>query len=135
VWNSDRKAILVAGACFVHCVAGPLLLSFAGFASLIGISEKVEPLFLLTSIVLGGTTLLPAYRKKHGRISCLAMFLGGLFCLLVIRHLHWTVAREIIVVGMGAALIIGAHALNLKYSRQCSCCTPGPALEQQEDRP
>jgi hypothetical protein len=132
---SERKAILVAAACFVHCVAGPLLLSFAGFASLIGISETIEPVFLLTSIVLGGATLIPAYRHKHGRISCLAMFFGGLFCLVVIRRLHWTIVPEMLATGIGAAMIIGAHALNLKFSRQCACCTPSVAIESEEQRP
>ena len=135
MWNSDRKAILVAAACLIHCVAGPLLLSFGGLASLIGISEKIEPLFLLTSIVLGSATLIPAYRKKHHRISCLAMFLGGLFCVLVIRRLHWTVLPDMIAVGIGAALIIGAHTLNLRFSRQCVCCAPSVAVESEAERP
>jgi len=43
----DRKGMLIASLCLVHCIAGPVLLSFAGFASLINISEKLEPLFLL----------------------------------------------------------------------------------------
>lgn len=124
----------MAAACFVHCVAGPLLLSFAGFASLIGLSERIEPLFVLTSIALGSVTLLPAYRKKHGRISCLAMFVGGLLCLLVIRRVHWTLLPEMIATGIGAGLIMGAHALNLKFSRHCSCCTRIAAVEPEQDR-
>jgi hypothetical protein len=135
VRNNDRKAMLVAAACFVHCVAGPFLLSFAGFASLIGVSERIEPLFTLTSIVLGTATLIPAYRRKHGRISCLAMFVGGLLCLLLIRRFHCTVLPEIIGIGIGAGLIIGAHALNLKFSRQCSCCMRSAAVELEQERP
>lgn len=124
---SDRKAILVAALCFVHCVAGPLLLAFAGLASLIGVSEKLEPLFLLSSITMGAATLVPAYRKKHRRLSCLSMFAGGLLCLML-RHLKWPVLPETIALGMGAGLIIGAHALNLRFSRQCECCRPAVEL-------
>lgn len=120
--NDDRKAILIAGACFVHCVAGPVLLSLGGFASLIGVSEKLEPVFALSSIGLGAATLIPGYRKRHGRRSCLAMFLAGIFCLLVVRHLEWTALPEIAAVGIGAGLIVAAHALNLKFTRQCECC-------------
>ena len=118
----------------MHCVAGPLFLSFAGFASLIGISERIEPVLLLTSIVLGGATLVPAYRKKHGRISCLAIFLGGLVCLLLARRLHWSAVPEMLAMGIGAAMIIGAHALNLKFSRQCACCRPGVVVESEVQR-
>lgn len=124
----------MASACFVHCLAGPLLLSFAGFASLTAISERVEPLFALASILLGTVSLIPAYRRKHGRISCLAMFVGGLLCLLVIRRLHWTLLPEIVGAGTGAGLIIGAHALNLRFSRQCSCCTRSAAVEPEQER-
>jgi hypothetical protein len=125
----------VAAACFLHCVAGPLLLSFAGFASLTGVWERMEPLFVLLSIGLGTATLIPAYRRQHGRISCLAMFVGGLLCLLVIRCLHWTLLLEIVGVAVGAGLIIGAHALNLRFSRQCSCCTRSEAVEPRKEHP
>jgi hypothetical protein len=83
--RGDRTSMLIALLCFVHCVAGPVLLSVAGFASLIGISEKLEPLFLAGSAAMGVVALLPAYRKKHGRISCLALFAFGFLCLLL-RH-------------------------------------------------
>lgn len=122
--NNDRKAMLVAAACFVHCIAGPVLLSFAGFASLSSASEKAEPVFILSSICLGAATLVPGYRKRHGRLSCLAMFVAGLFCLLGLRRLQWSLFPEILTISIGAALIIGAHALNLKFTRQCRCCQP-----------
>jgi len=72
--RADRRGMLIASLCFVHCVAGPVLLSLAGLSSLISLSEKVEPLFLLGSATLGVIALVPAYRKKHGRVSCLAPF-------------------------------------------------------------
>ena len=117
--------MLVATVCFVHCVAGPVLLSVAGFSSLIGASEKVEPVFLLSSVTFGVATLVPAYRKKHRRLSCLTLFLCGIFCLAVRRYVQWTSISEIILVGLGAGMIVGAHALNLKYSKHCNCCETG----------
>jgi len=39
--RGDKTGIVIASVCFVHCIAGPVLLSFAGFASLIGVSEKL----------------------------------------------------------------------------------------------
>ena len=131
--STDRKGMLIAALCFVHCVAGPVLLSFAGFASLIGVSEKLEPAFLLASITLGIATLIPAYRKKHHRFSCLALFLCGFSCLVIRRFVTLTFFPEIITVGAGATLIIGAHALNLKFSKRCQCCESSPSTNRERE--
>jgi hypothetical protein len=112
--------MLLAGLCFVHCVAGPALLSLAGLASLIHISEGIEPAFLLSSFVMGAVTLVPAYRDKHRRRSCLAFFGTGLMCFFARRYIHCSL--EPVMAGLGAILIIGAHALNLKFSKNCQCC-------------
>lgn len=139
VLSGDRKGMLVAALCFVHCVAGPILLSIAGFSSLIGVSEKVDPVFLLSSAILGSATLFPAYRKKHRRLSCLGLFLGGVSCLAVRHYVAWTSAAEIVFVGVGASLIIAAHALNMRFCHVCRCCevdaNPGSKHEDVCDLP
>jgi hypothetical protein len=123
--SADRRGMLLASLCFVHCVAGPILLSLAGLSSLVNLSETVEPLFLLGSATLGVIALVPAYRKKHGRASCLALFACGFLCLLLRRHIGWgAISVEPIAAGLGASLIIGAHVLNLRFSRSCACCDP-----------
>jgi hypothetical protein len=115
--------MLIAAACFVHCVAGPVVLSFAGLASLVDVSERLEPLFLLSSFGAGTATLIPAYRTKHKRLSCLVLFFAGLVCFVMRRRIGSTVVFvEPILVAVGALLIIGAHALNLKLSKRCQCC-------------
>jgi MerC mercury resistance protein len=127
--RGDRTGILIASVCFVHCIAGPVLLSFAGFASLIGISEKLEPLFLLGSLAMGVATLIPGYRRHHGRRSCLAMFCTGIVCLLLRHHIPSRLPMESIGAGIGVCFIAGAHILNLKFSRNCSCCEPVSAQD------
>src|ERR1700730_17504908 len=122
VLSGDRKGILVAALCLIHCVAVRVLLACAGFASLIGVSEKIEPLFVLSSLAIGTATLIPGYRHKHGRFSCLALFFCGLLFLAVLRQSRWLLIPDAILTAIGAALIVGAHALNLKFSRQCECC-------------
>jgi hypothetical protein len=118
----DGTGILIAALCFVHCIGGPVLLSVGGLASLIGISERLEPVFLLGSLAMGAMALLPAYRKKHGRRSCLAMFCCGILGLILRHQIHWrAIPIEEIGFAVGAILIIGAHALNLKYSKRCLC--------------
>ena len=123
--RADRRGMLIASLCFVHCVAGPVLLSFAGLTSLISVSEKLEPLFLLGSAAMGAIALIPGYRKKHGRVSCLALFASGLLCLLLRRHVQWhDISIEPVAASVGVSLITGAHVLNLKFSRRCQCCEP-----------
>ena len=123
--RADRRGMLIASLCFVHCIAGPVLLSFAGLASLVNISEKFEPLFLLGSAAMGMIALVPAYRKKHGRVSCLALFGSGILCLLLRHYAGWRdISIEPVAAALGASLIIGAHLLNLRFSRRCRCCDP-----------
>jgi hypothetical protein len=129
IYKSDRTAIVLAAACFVHCVAGPLILAVAGFAGLIGTSEKVEPLFLGGSLVLGLANLIPGYRHRHGRISCVLLFAIGIAALGSRRHIPLKgVPAEAIMTAVGAFLIAGAHTLNLRLSRRCKCCE-GAAIE------
>src|SRR5258708_6795659 len=123
--RADRRGMLIAFLCFVHCVAGPFLLSFAGLASLVNVAEKLEPLFLLGSAAMGVVALVPAYRNKHGRVCCLALFASGLLCLLLRRQVgSRAMSIESIPAALGVSLIICAHVLNLKFSRRCRCCDP-----------
>ena len=116
--------MLLASLCFVHCVAGPILLTYAGFSSLIDVSEKLEPLFLLGSAAMGIIAFVPAYRKKHGRKSCLALFASGLLCLFLRRYIKLpSISVEPVVTAVGVSLIIGAHILNLRFSKRCRCCS------------
>src|SRR5258706_3425692 len=122
----DRRGIVIAFLCFVHCVAGPILLSVAGLASLISISEKLEPLFLLGSAAMGAIALVPSYRKKHRRMSCLAMFGSGLVCLFLRHHIGWRpMVAESVGASAGVILIVGAHILNLRFTRTSRCCERG----------
>ena len=119
--------MLLASLCFVHCVAGPILLSYAGVSSLIGVSEKLEPIFLLGSAAMGAIAFVPAYRKRHGRKSCLTLFACGLCCLFARRYVDPPAfSIEALVTAVGATLIIGAHVLNLRFSKRCQCCGAFP---------
>ena len=121
--RSDRAGIIITSLCFIHCVAGPALLAFAGMASLIRVSERFESVFLLSSALMGAIALFPAYRGLHRRRSCLAIFAAGLLVLLVRHHIGSSAAMaESVMTLIGAAMMITAHVLNLRYSRSCACC-------------
>lgn len=130
----DRTGMLISAACFVHCVAGPVLLSFAGFASLTSVSEKFEPLFVLGSLAMGVAALIPGYRRHHGRRSCLVLFCTGILCLLLRHHIPSHLPVEAIGAGVGASFIVGAHLLNLRFTKHCRCCEPDPVADGPKER-
>ena len=111
----------MATLCFVHCVAGPALIAFGSFSSLISLSERTEILFMLASATIGAAVLFPGYRRRHRRRWCLAMFGSGMAALLAHRYAHSGLA-ELATALVGASLIAGAHVLNRRYSRRRDCC-------------
>ena len=111
----------MATLCFVHCVAGPALIAFGSFSSLIALSERTEILFMLASATIGTMVLFPGYRRRHRRRSCLAMFGSGMAALLAHRYANSGLAGLSTAL-VGASLIAGAHILNHRYSRRCDCC-------------
>jgi hypothetical protein len=126
----DSAGVIVATLCFVHCVAGPALIAFGSFSSLIALSERTEILFMLASAMIGAAVLFPGYRRRHRRRSCLAMFGSGMAALLAHRYAH-TGLVEVATALVGASLIAGAHVLN-RYSRRCDCCETASEIQAIE---
>ena len=127
----DRAGVIVATLCFVHCIAGPALIAFGSFSSLIALSERTEILFMLASAMIGAAVLFPGYRRRHRRRSCLAMFGSGMAALLAHRYAHSGLA-EVATALVGASLIVGAHILNHRYSRRCDCCETASEIQAIE---
>ena len=132
--RGERTGILIASVCFVHCVAGRVLLSLAGFASLTGISERLEPLFLLGFFAMGIATLIPVYRRHHGRRSCLVMFCTGVMYLFLGHHIPPNLAMESIGAGIGVCFIAGARWLNLGFP-EVSVLQANPHAAGHRDSP
>ena len=122
----------MASLCFVHCIAGPALLAFAGLSSLVAISERAEILFLLASATIGVAVLFPAYKRRHGRRSCLMIFCSGIAVLLAHRRVSGSVL-ELATALIGAFLVATAHVLNIRYSSQCPCCRTAPELRGESE--
>lgn len=87
---------------------------------MIGISEKLEPLFLLMPATMAAIALVPAYRRKHRRKVCLVLFGSGILCLLARRYASPTLESAASI--FGAGLLITAHILNITFLRRCDCC-------------
>jgi hypothetical protein len=97
-----------------------MLLSAAGFASMIGMSEKLEPVFVVLSAIIGAIALVPAYRSRHRRRICLVLFGSGMLFLLFRQFASRAI--EITATVCGAGFIVAAHALNIRFLHTCRCC-------------
>jgi hypothetical protein len=96
---------------------------FAAYGAAVLDSPVVEWLALAVSLAIGLVSLLPAYRNRHRRKCCLALFLAGIIILIAARLLL-TDSRngETMGVCAGAALTSTAHLLNRKLCHSCRTC-------------
>lgn len=121
----DQAGIVTALACAVHCAALPLA---AGILSAVGLGllldERIELALLMLAGLMGGWSLWPAFRGRHGRLSPLLLCGAGLFVLIAARHFEDAPAVEIPMVLVGAGAIASAHLLNLWLCRRCQACGP-----------
>jgi hypothetical protein len=119
----DVAGGVAAGVCAVHCLLTPLLIAFGGLgvaASLI--SERMEVVFVATSLVIGLTSLGPAFVRVHHDPTPLVLFAAGLVALLLTRVLDAPDALERVIVPLCAVLLITSHARNHHACRRCHEC-------------
>jgi hypothetical protein len=121
--KTDHLAMGVAVACGIHCFCIPILLGISAIAGVIGrVSEPVEYLFLITSFLLGVSSLLFSWRKHHHRPECLALFVAGI-ALVALRH---NISSNGVAGVAGGILVGTAHFRNLQLCRRSTCCADGP---------
>jgi hypothetical protein len=119
----DIAGIVVSTLCAIHCAAVPLLLATAAASGLTWLYEEgLDWAFLATSSAIGFASLLPAYRRLHRRKTCLALFVGGILCILAGRLAPEGLPDTPFVV-FGAVLIISGHAVNQYFCRSCRKCS------------
>ena len=110
----DRSAAGLSGLCVIHCLAGSLALAvLAPFGELLG--HQVHVWGLLIAMPLALVALARGYRA-HARPHALALGLTGLAAMGagLTQHGH---LGEFALTATGAALLVTAHILNLRWSR------------------
>jgi hypothetical protein len=103
-------------ACAIHCAVAPLLI---GTLAARLANENWEWVIIVISLCLGVGSLLPAYRKQHGKRRCLSLFSLGICSILAGRLLF---ASDTVFVVSGAALIVFAHLSNHYFCAQFKRC-------------
>jgi uncharacterized membrane protein YfhO len=108
----------------MHCAVTPFVV---GVLPLFGLSlfsnQRTEWIFVAISAVLGISSLLPSYVRRHQRAKPLVLFLLGLSLILFARlSLDETLRAEIPFVVFGAMLVAGSHLVNRRLCRSCTAC-------------
>ena len=120
----DRLGMVASVACGVHCVLAPLAVGLLAAIPLEwAFSRASETAMLLLTAGLATLSLIPSYRNRHRRKSCLAMFGGGILLLVVAKFVLHGASLEPVLLAGGAALIAGAHLANLHFCRTCRTCS------------
>lgn len=112
----DRVGIVVTAICAVHCLALPILLPVLAATDLMLVAHhEFEWVILGITFVLAAVVLTHGYLSHHRRRLPLVLAAAGVAICLV-RH-ELGEALEPFVLMLGAGLIVGAHAMNLRFSR------------------
>lgn len=128
----------MAGACAIHCVAGPAVVAFLPVIGIELLSDRAEWMFLLLSFGTSATVLVRGCFRTHHQKWALIPFAVGAAALVAVRLIVDSEGRlgEWTVIG-ATLLVLTAHILNLRLCRrsgsECGamphvCVAPPPAL-------
>jgi hypothetical protein len=125
----DRAGIAVALVCALHCVAVPLVGASVQVAGTLA-SERTELLFLTSSLLISGTTVLANCLRRGARRAVWGAFVVGASLLLYARVgvASAEYIEQPLVLG-GAGMIVAAHVMNLF---NCRCREEGPSCVAAE---
>lgn len=117
----DKVGIMVTSLCAIHCILLPVILPVL---PLFGLSaahnHAFEGFVLLFTMVLGFITLFIGFHRYHRKLyPFYALFLGGF---IYWQRGAWGHDYEHVILVIGAALVVGAHLMNMRLCNQCKCC-------------
>jgi uncharacterized membrane protein YfcA len=121
----DRIGVFASAACFVHCLATPILLSLSSVTVHFLPSEESTHRVLAVSIAfVGAIAILTGYRR-HRRPSVLVFLSAGLVLIFAGAFFgnylpsHWI---EVLITLLGSSCLIAAHRKNHTFCRNCKQC-------------
>ena len=113
----------VSVVCAIHCVVLPLFLGSLAAAGVAWLhNEAFEWTILASSVAIGASGLLPAYRTRHRKKRCLGLFLFGIVSIVFGRLAEHQSVYDTPLIVAGAALIVSAHATNHYFCSHCRQC-------------
>ncbi|WP_260704122.1 MerC domain-containing protein [Edaphobacter flagellatus] len=124
--NIDRVGIVASAACFVHCIAAPVLLSLSSVSSHFVPSDENTHRFLAVLVVSLGAIVLGLGYRRHKRRLVLGLL--GLGMTFVCSAAYFgdrlpSHACEVAITLLGSCCMIFAHHKNHTFCRNCKRCT------------
>jgi hypothetical protein len=117
----DKFGVWVSAMCAVHCLLLPILLPILPLlASSFVAQDWFERSILTISIAVGFAALFIGFKQYHRQLY-------PIYTLSIGALIYWNKdifgeSYEPFTIAIGAALIIGAHLINLKLCRSCKSC-------------
>lgn len=116
--NWDVLGITASVLCAIHCAVLPLLLvSLPVLGINIIHNASFEYGMIALAFLIGSWALSHGFRRHHGRPGPWLLFTGGMLLLVAKQIWH---AYELEILPFAVALIVGAHVLNYRLSRQAA---------------
>ena len=122
----DRIGVYASVACFLHCLATPIILSLlAVYAHFLPSEEHTHRVLAIFITVVGAVAILAGYRR-HRRPVVLLLLSAGLALIFAGAFYgdrlpsHW---MEVLVTLSGSCCLIAAHRKNHTFCRSCSNCS------------
>lgn len=117
----DQVGMIASSFCALHCLLMPLVV---GLLPLFGRSfladEQTEWTLIGVALFVGLCSLIPGFWFHHRKLQPLLVFAIGVALILLVRLLLVEFRYlELFGVVTGGVLLASAHALNLRYCRQC----------------
>jgi hypothetical protein len=120
----DRLGVASSTVCAIHCLATPLVLAALPLVGLqVVLGESFEWAFVATGLSVGTLVLVPSFRRLHGRLLPLTLFIAGVSLWMLARvGLASDSVLELPTMLAGSASVITAHILNRRLCRACAAC-------------
>ena len=122
---ADRVGIVASAACFVHCIATPVILSFSAVYAHFLPSEEHTHRLLAVFVALVGAIALGMGFRKHKQKSILWLMAIGLALIFAGAYFgdhlpsHW---MEVTITLLGSCCMITAHRRNHTFCGDCKRC-------------
>ena len=120
----DGLAVLLSGACMLHCLALPLLFTLFPIAQGSLLDEKYFHLMILVFILPTSLIALSVGCRKHKDLLTLVLGVVGL-CILtftaIFGHDIFGASGERVVTTIGGLILAAAHLQNFRMCRSDNC--------------
>jgi uncharacterized membrane protein YozB (DUF420 family) len=133
--RADRLGIIASGACAVHCILTPVILSMLPmWAHYLPSDEWVHRPLAVAIAAIGGIAIIRGYRRHNKRRVILLASIG---LSIIFFTAYWgdvlpTHSAEIAISIMGSTFMIASHAINHTFCRHCKLCDGDGCLESSD---